>query len=68
MQFPFANFAVKLKTTLINEMSLYNNIMLSFETSRQKRTHLKLKQNKTHLYKNFKNLLASTKNELQVNR
>ena len=49
-QFPFAKFPVKLKTPLSNQMSLYNNITLSFKTSRHKRTHLKLKQNKKYLY------------------
>ena len=49
-QFPFAKFPVKLKTPLSNQISLYNNITLSFKTSRHKRTHLKLKQNKKYLY------------------
>ena len=48
-QFPFAKFPVKIKTPLTNQMSLYNNITLSFKTSRRKRTHLKLKQNKKYL-------------------
>ena len=48
-QFPFAKYPVTLKTPLTNQMSRYNNITLSFKTSRHKRVHLKLKQNKKYL-------------------